>query len=84
MQAYTLGFMEEAGLQIVALEAVTALRQARARFAFEGVDWGRTIRQLNRDLRAANAVLPEELQISLIAIPAASSSVSRYVSTASE
>ncbi|KAK9804158.1 hypothetical protein WJX73_006372 [Symbiochloris irregularis] len=81
VQAFTLGFMEEAGLHVVALEAVTALRRVRARFAFEDVDWGRVIRQLNRDLRAANACLPDELQISLIAIPTTSAVTSRRTST---
>ena len=77
--------IEEEGLQQVALEAVTALRRARARHAFEKkVDWARIIRQLNKDLRAANAILPEHLQISPIAIPLASASVTRSQSVSSE
>ena len=83
-QAYTLGFIEEEGLQQVALEAVTALRRARARHAFAKVDWARIIRQLNKDLRAANAILPDQLQITPIAIPSVSSSVTRSTSVSSE
>ena len=83
-QAYTLGLIEEEGLQQVALEAVTGLRRARARHAFENVDWQRIIRQLNKDLRAANAILPDHLQISPIAIPLASASVTRSTSVSSE
>lgn len=84
MQAFTLGFLEDEGLQQVALEAVTALRRARACHAFAKVDWARIIRQLNKDLRAANAILPDHMRISPIAIPVASGSVSRTTSASSE
>lgn len=70
LQAYTLGLMDEEGLQQVAVEAMTALRRARTRYAFEKqIDWAQIIRQLNQDLRSANAILPDHMQISPIAIP---------------
>lgn len=70
VQAYTLGLMDEEGLQQVAVEAMTALRRARTRYAFEKqIDWAQIIRQLNQDLRSANAILPDHMQISPIAIP---------------
>ena len=61
-QAHTLGLMDAEGLQHVVLEAAQDLRRARARYAFDVVDWAKCVRQLNKDIRAANEFLPDNLQ----------------------
>jgi hypothetical protein len=62
-QAHTLGLMDAEGLQHVMLEAAQDLRRARARYAFDVVDWVKCVRQLNKDIRAANEFLPDNLQV---------------------
>ena len=62
MQAHTLGLIDATGLQHVVLEAAQDLRRARARYAFEPVDWAACVRQLNKDIGAANDFLPDNLQ----------------------
>lgn len=63
LQAHTLGLMDAEGLQHVVLEAAQDLRRARARYAFDPVDWAKCVRQLNKDIRAANDFLPDNLQV---------------------
>ncbi|KAK9909002.1 hypothetical protein WJX75_005921 [Coccomyxa subellipsoidea] len=69
VQAHTLGLMDAEGLQHVMLEAAQDLRRARARYAFDVVDWVKCVRQLNKDIRAANEFLPDNLQVSLLRLP---------------
>ncbi|BDA41955.1 hypothetical protein COCOBI_02-7530 [Coccomyxa sp. Obi] len=69
VQAHTLGLMDAEGLQHVVLEAAQDLRRARARYAFDAVDWAKCVRQLNKDIRAANDFLPDNLQVSLLRLP---------------
>ena len=62
-RAATLGLIDAAGLQRVALEASWGLRAARAAHAFSHVDWSRVARQLNKDARAANGWLPGSMRL---------------------
>ena len=64
-QAYTLGLVDACGLHHCLLEAARDLRCARARYAFELVDWALLVRQLNADIDAANRFLPDDLQASM-------------------
>ena len=64
MQAYTLGMIDDLGLQRVAASACNDLRWARVRHAKQQVDWEVIVGQINADLRAANEVLPEARQVS--------------------
>ena len=64
-QAHTLGLLDATGLQAVALEAVTDLRQSYARYGHAKADWARVLHQLRLDLVEANVRLPEELQLSM-------------------
>lgn len=64
-QAYTLGLVDACGLHHCLLEAARDLRCARARYAFEPVDWALLVRQLNADIDAANRFLPDDLQASI-------------------
>ena len=61
-QAHTLGMVDAHGLHHCVLEAARDLRAARARYAFEPVDWPLLVRQLNADVGAANRFLPDNLQ----------------------
>lgn len=45
------------------MEAATDLRRARARYAIDSVDWAKCVRQLNKDIKAANAFLSDELKV---------------------
>jgi len=69
VQAHTMGLMDAEGLQRVVLEAAQDLRRARARYAFDNVDWAKCVRQLNKDIRAANDFLPDNLQVPASAHP---------------
>ena len=64
VQAYTLGMIDELGLQRVAASACNDLRWARVRHAKQQVDWEVIVGQINADLKAANEVLPEARQVS--------------------
>lgn len=64
VQAHTLGLIDAEGLQHVVLEAAEDLRRVRARYALENVDWAKNVRQLNKDIKAANDFLPENMQVS--------------------
>ncbi len=55
--------MDASGLHHCVLEAARDLRCARARYAFEPVDWLLLVRQLNADIAAANRFLPDNLQV---------------------
>ena len=57
--------MDACGLHHCLLEAARDLRCARARYAFEPVDWALLVRQLNADIDAANRFLPDDLQASI-------------------
>lgn len=64
LQAHTLGLVDDIGLQRVVTSALADLRWARARYAYQvGVDWDRVVRQLNRDIKAANDFLPDDKQV---------------------
>lgn len=64
LQAHTLGLVDDIGLQRVVMSALADLRWARARYAYQaGVDWDRVVRQLNRDIKAANDFLPDDKQV---------------------
>ena len=64
MQAHTLGLVDDIGLQRVVTSALADLRWARSRYAYQvGVDWDRVVRQLNKDIRAANDFLPDDKQV---------------------
>lgn len=65
VQAHTLGLLDATGLQAVALEAVTDLRQSYTRYGHAKADWARVLHQLRLDLVEANVRLPEELQVSM-------------------
>ncbi|KAK9863341.1 hypothetical protein WJX84_006379 [Apatococcus fuscideae] len=65
VQAHTLGLLDDVGLQAVALEAVTDLRQSYTRYGHAKADWARVLHQLRLDLAEANVRLPEELQLSM-------------------
>ena len=65
MQAHTLGLLDDIGLQAVALEAVTDLRQSCTRHGHSKANWGQVLHQLRLDLAEANVRLPEALQLSL-------------------
>ncbi len=64
VQAYTLGMIDDLGLQRVAASACNDLRWARVRHAKQQVDWEVIVGQINADLKAANEVLPEARQVS--------------------
>lgn len=64
LQAYTMRLIDETGLQHVCMEAALDLRRARARYAIDNVDWARCVKQLNKDIQAANAFLSNELMVS--------------------
>lgn len=58
--------MDDVGLANVVNAACRDLRWARARHASQnGVDWDRVIKQLNKDIIAANDVLPDDRQVCL-------------------
>ena len=61
-----MGLVDETGLQHVCMEAALDLRRARARYAIDNVDWVKCVRQLNKDIKAANAFLSDELKVSTI------------------
>lgn len=64
LQASTLGLMDDIGLQRVVNSALADLRWARARYAHQvGIDWDRVVRQLNKDISAANDRLPDDKQV---------------------
>ena len=63
MQAFTMGLIDETGLQHVCMEAALDLRRARARYAIDNVDWAKCVRQLNKDIKAANDFLSDELKV---------------------
>ena len=64
LQAHTLGLVDDIGLQRVVTSALADLRWARARYAYQvGVDWDRVVRQLNKDIKAANDFLPDDKQV---------------------
>ncbi|KAK9825469.1 hypothetical protein WJX81_006378 [Elliptochloris bilobata] len=73
VEAYTLGLVDARGLHHCVLEAARDLRCARARYAFEPVDWMLLVRQLNADIDAANRFLPDDLQVSPLQLPEAPS-----------
>lgn len=65
VQAHTLGLVDDIGLQRVVDSACNDLRWARARYASQtGIKWDRVIKQLNRDIIAANDFLPDDKQVS--------------------
>ena len=69
MQAHTLGLVDDVGLANVVNAACRDLRWARARHANQnGIDWDRVIKQLNKDIIAANDFLPDDKQVYLIII----------------
>ena len=59
-----MGLIDETGLQHVCMEAALDLRRARARYAIDNVDWAKCVRQLNKDIKTANAFLSDELKAS--------------------
>ena len=65
-QAYTMRLIDETGLQHVCMEAALDLRRARARYAIDNVDWAICVKQLNKDIQAANAFPSDELMVSHI------------------
>ena len=58
-----MGLIDETGLQHVCMEAALDLRRARARYAIDNVDWAKCVRQLNKDIKAANDFLSDELKV---------------------
>ena len=58
-----MGLVDETGLQHVCMEAALDLRRARARYAIDNVDWAKCVGQLNKDIKAANAFLSDELKV---------------------
>ncbi|KAK9810420.1 hypothetical protein WJX72_010416 [[Myrmecia] bisecta] len=71
VQARTLGFIDDVGLQRVVLDACNDLRWARARYGLQHIDWARVVRQLNQDILAANNYLEPDNRVSPIQLPEA-------------
>lgn len=64
IQAHTLGLMDDIGLERVVKSACNDLRWVRARYANQSdIDWDRVIKQLNKDISAANDFLPDDKQV---------------------
>ena len=69
IQAHTLGLIDDISLQRVVSSACRDLRWARARYSSQtGINWNRVIKQLNKDIIAANDFLPDDKQVTLLRI----------------
>lgn len=84
VQAHTLGLIDDISLQRVVSSACRDLRWARARYSSQtGINWNRVIKQLNKDIIAANDFLPDDKQAELIELNSSEASSSQQSPTSS-